>query len=291
LKRRITPEDWERIRAFRVIKELEKMRRREEAAEQTIKVQPFKVEPSMAKVIVSGNIVEIYEYENPVWLRAKKGGRMTDGEKEKMKEAGIENGRDMKNRKFGTRKARNMLRRLALSNFDERSKFLTLTFADGSIKDITNIDLTNKEFKKFVQRLRRRFGDFKYIAVIEFQDKNGRGAVHYHMMSDLPYIKKDELRELWGQGFVRINDIRHVDNVGAYMVKYMLKDINDERLLGKKSYLTSKNLIRPIELHSYEAYEIIQSMKDKQKKETYADTYESEYCGQIIYKEYNMKRS
>ncbi|GAI10009.1 unnamed protein product, partial [marine sediment metagenome] len=43
------------------------------------------------------------------------------------------------------------------------------------------MDITNREFKKFIQRLRYQYGDFKYMAVIEFQD---RGAIHYHMISD-----------------------------------------------------------------------------------------------------------
>ncbi|MGM9458151.1 rolling circle replication-associated protein, partial [Lacticaseibacillus rhamnosus] len=76
-----------------------------------------------------------------------------------------------------------MVRRLVLANFDAGSKFVTFTFAEN-VKDI---DQANREWKKFVQRLRRRYGDFKYLSVIEFQK---RGAVHYHMISDLPYVKK-----------------------------------------------------------------------------------------------------
>jgi len=58
------------------------------------------------------------------------------------------------------------------------------------------------------------------LAVIQFQD---RGAIHYHMMSDLPYIPKAKLSKIWGNGFIKINDITNVDNVGAYLIGYMNK--------------------------------------------------------------------
>ena len=57
----------------------------------------------------------------------------------------------------------------------------------------------------------------KYLAVIEFQE---RGAVHYHVLSDIPYIPQKELQDIWGHGFVYINAVKHVDNIGAYIVKY-----------------------------------------------------------------------
>lgn len=75
---------------------------------------------------------------------------------------------------------------------------------------------------KFIQRLKYKFGkDIKYLAVIEFQQ---RGAVHYHVLSDIPYIKQDELQDLWGQGFVFINAISHVDNIRS-----LYRKIHDKR--------------------------------------------------------------
>lgn len=185
-------------------------------------------------------------------------------------------------REANCRRARNELRRTILANFDNGSKFVTLTFAEN----LTDVNQANAQFKRFIQRMRRRHGDFKYAAVIEFQE---RGAVHYHMISDLPYIPKPKLADIWGHGFVRINEISHVDNVGAYITAYMTKDNLDDRLRGKKAYMTSKNLLRPITLQGMDAQEIIDQYADK-KNEVYANSYESEYLGLVSYAEHNMYR-
>lgn len=103
---------------------------------------------------------------------------------------------------------RDTVRRLACCNFNAQyDKFFTLTFAENK----TDVKDCNYIFMKFIQRLKYKFGkDIKYLAVIEFQQ---RGAVHYHVLSNIPYIKQDELQDLWGQGFVFINAISHVDNI------------------------------------------------------------------------------
>ena len=148
---------------------------------------------SVKKVVVSSNVIEVYEYENPCWYEFKgQGGRVT-GE--------YQSDRVEENRKLTTRRAREKIRRLALCNFDNCSKFITLTFRDGAVQDVTSVEQCNIQFKKFIRRLKevKGFKDLKYIAVIEFQDKNGRGAVHYHMICDIPYVKQKELVELWGK--------------------------------------------------------------------------------------------
>jgi hypothetical protein len=150
-------------------------------------------------------------------------------------------------------------------------------------------------FKQFTKRLRRRFPLLKYIAVIEFQDKNDRGAIHYHMICNLPYIKKSELADIWGLGFVKINSIDKVDNIGAYVIKYMTEDTDDKRLCGEHGYLLSKGLERPLEACSWkdEDSELIKhfsGMVDG-KTPSYGGTpYESENAGTIIYSQYNLNR-
>ncbi len=71
------------------------------------------------------------------------------------------------------------------------------------------------------------------------------------MLSDFGYIKQRDLEKIWGNGFVWIRNLltankgKSVDNVGAYIVKYMNKNNIDKRLMGKKAYFTSRNLVRP----------------------------------------------
>lgn len=253
------------------------------------------------KVVISGNVVEVYEY-NDIIKKDKgyvKKHDWTDEEKERQ------------NAKRSRTRSMTNFRRLALSNFNNNSIFLTLTFADTDTLDIKDVEHTNKEFKKFIQRMRHVYGDFKYLAVIEFQDKNDRGAVHYHLLMDgLPFIPhskeyadknkieyKHNLTDLWGLGYVWVNRIEHVDNIGAYMSKYMTKNLDDERLKGKKAYLYSKNLIRPMEFTDYASVSaLINSWGLDDIEPVYKDTWvqykgeDNEYINQIIYREYNLDR-
>ena len=156
-------------------------------------------------------------------------------------------------------------------------------------ENVTGIKIANIEFKKFIQRLRNNpeYGFFKYLAVIQFQD---RGAIHYHMLANLDYIDKDELSKIWGNGFVKINDITKVDNVGAYILGYMNKKINDKRLLRNKAYLISKNLDKPKELYGHKAKECMGKNDLWNKVPVYFNAYIAERYGKVTYKEFNLKR-
>jgi hypothetical protein len=111
------------------------------------------------------------------------------------------------------------------------------------------------------------------------------------MLCNLPFVKKPLLAEIWGQGFVKINAIDKVDNVGAYVVKYMITDIDDERLCGIKAYLHSRNLVKPDILCSWKREDegrlsqLLQAL-DKQSP-VYGGTYTSEKAGEISYNQYN----
>jgi hypothetical protein len=174
------------------------------------------------------------------------------------------------------------------ANFDNQDKFLTLTFAEN----ITDVKVANKEFKKGIKRLRYLYPDLKYLAVIEFQE---RGAVHYHMLAKLPFIKNSKLAEIWGNGFVKIRQISHVDDVGRYVTKYMNKDLSDIRLQGLKAYNCSKNLTRWRELKSWNVAEMkeIYQVQDDLENETpaYEKAYTSEYGGQVNVLEFNFNQN
>ena len=146
------------------------------------------------------------------------------------------------------------------------------------------------------KRLKRKYPNIKYVAVIEFQDKNGRGAVHYHMICNLPFIKNAELTAIWGNGFIKINAITKVDNIGAYVIKYMTKENADERLQGLKAYNCSKGLERPTELTTWkDGTELVKQVFDKlhldKKMPVYTQKYTSENAGEIVYAQYNLSRT
>jgi hypothetical protein len=255
------------------------------------------------KIIVTGTVIEIYEmdkkpyqmltaYEKsnkPDWLELWETEirsrtlldklDATTSAREYLEVIQAHNGREARN----ITRTRNTVRRLALANFSEGAKFVTFTFAEN----ITSVKEANAHWKLFMLRMRRKYGKVRYMAVIEFQK---RGAVHYHVIWDLPYIKKGELSEIWGNGFIKINRIDHVDNVGAYIVKYMTKDLIDERLMAVKAYQCSMGLDRPLTFRDEEAEAIIQLYELDAKKIVFESSYTSEYLGKIHYKEYNLKR-
>lgn len=226
------------------------------------------------------------QYEH---LNVQGGGNRYDEETERG------NGANQEHNYANTQKARReAVRNLTTTNFDSSSKFVTLTFRNGLGFDIRDVKACNKAFKQFVQRMKRKFPDFRYLAVIEFQDKNGRGAVHYHMICNLPFIKKAELARIWGNGFVKINAIDKVDNVGAYISKYMAKDLDDTRLQGIKAYQYSRSLCKPVELTNWhrddmEAMDGVNALINEMTP-SYAATYESDNAGHIVYTQYKLAK-
>ena len=85
------------------------------------------------KVIVSGNIIEVYEYEQNVLFGYK------DTKKKSKGRQATANAEDKEiNREKVLSRARRDLRRIINANIQEYSKFLTLTFKEN-ITDLTLI--------------------------------------------------------------------------------------------------------------------------------------------------------
>lgn len=231
------------------------------------------------KIIKSGNVVEVYKYENKVqygYLDEKKIGRIKCANEENKKA----------NREKIVNRARTSIRRLVNCNVTRNSKFVTLTFKE----DIKNINVANYEFKKFIGRLNYKLNKkIAYLTVIEFQDLKREGVVHYHtIFFNIPYISNYALARVWGNGFIKINKIEDVDNVGAYVCKYMSKDNADTRLTEKKCYFTSRNLKQPIEILTDTLYEkkISPLKKDlKSRIPKYTQSFQNEY-NSVDYKQY-----
>ena len=231
------------------------------------------------KIVITKGIFEVWRYEK---LNTTGGGaRSREGKEQEQ------------NYRKTQRARRNRIRQLICNNFDKGSKFVTLTFNDKMPFDIRDVKACNQYFRKFVMRMKYRYPDFKYVAVIEFQDKNGRGAVHYHLICNLPYLKKGDLSQIWGAGFVKINSIDKVDNVGAYVIKYMTEDMDDKRLCGLNAYLHSRGLEEPIELATWKGDPSEwREVHDALESETpsYSAKYESDASGVIEYQQYNFNR-
>ena len=194
------------------------------------------------------------------------------------------------NRNKTAARARTHVRRVVNAN-PQLNKFLTLTYAEN----MTDIDRARKELDNFFKRLKRQFPRFAYVCVIEFQK---RGAVHFHLLCNLPFVDVKALAEVWGHGFIKLNRIDNVDNVGAYVTKYMTKENMDERLIGYRSYSMSRGLNQPQEVTNEEQpQEVTNEEQINEALETLADVlrvvtseYESEYYGTVHYTQIICRR-
>lgn len=233
------------------------------------------------KVYISGDIVEIYTYKHPIKYKIP-----TDKNKKAERPKNITVGEQKENNKrISTTRARNTIRRLANSNFgNPYDKFITLTFAEN----VQDLNYANNEFKKFIKKLRYWLGEFKYLAVME---KQKRGSIHYHILMDYqPKIDESILEEKWGHGFVDISAVcdGDIDNVGAYLIKYVSKDLSLAENC-QKNYLCSKGLDRPKIEYGIPASEIRNAMIGEEK--AYISKYDSKFNGQVMFEEYNLLRN
>lgn len=248
------------------------------------------------RYVISGDIIEQYSYEKNQFVGFE--AKNKDG-----KNKGSLNSEE--NRDKSLSRARKIVMRTINCNSD-LNKFLTLTFEEN----VTDLDYANSEFKKWIKRVnyhcfKTKKSFMKYVAVIEFQK---RGAVHYHILCNLPYIDVNEFQKIWGHGFIKLNKIKgdkrrfgssECDNVGAYVCKYMTKDNDDKRLIGRNSYLMSRNLNKPeviyVDINEKDLLAQVYGFGDSVNSYMYknsdlSSTYHNDYTGMVIYNQYNLKR-
>jgi hypothetical protein len=157
---------------------------------------------------------------------------------------------------------------------------MTLTFA----KNITDLKTANYIFNQFIKRITYKYPDFKYLAIPEFQQ---RGAVHYHLLCEMPFIHFREITEIWGQGNIDIKTLNDVDNIGAYVCKYLSKDMFDERTFGKKKFFRSQTLLNPVEILGYWAIKFIEKFCSVLTP-VFEKVFKSKWVGEIEYFAYRL---
>lgn len=233
------------------------------------------------KTIQSGNRIEVYKYSKA----NEKGfaGRNKTGRKGK----GVAN--KEQNRKIVLIRARNKIIRLINSNPDMMT-FISLTYKEN-MKDIQK---SKADLNQLCKDLKRDFINFKYLYVIEWQQ---RGAIHFHMICNLPVptetAKSKEFKPegqkilerqfhdtYWEYGFCDIRDLSQEgnNNAGLYVSVYLVEDLFDIDLQGAKCYGYSRNLNKPIEhttMTDKKPYEVPGSFEGYDLK--YASSYEIKY--------------
>jgi len=224
------------------------------------------------KLIASGKEIETYQYlDKSVYKgfkRRKRKRKQPMKEQEKIESSSLY-------------RTRIKIRRLINSN-TQLNKFLTLTHN----KEIFDLKISNYMFNLFTQRITDKFPEFKYLAVPEFQKKSKR--VHYHLLCNLPYIDSNKIASIWKNGYIKINRIDRVNNIGKYICKYLNKDMCDIRLFHKKKFFYSQDLKTSFELFGSTALNYFDEVCKNILPFSTA-MFENKYLGKIIYKTYMLE--
>lgn len=105
----------------------------------------------------------------------------------------------------------------------EKALFITLTYAEN----MQDAEKFYNDFRKFNMKLKyylnkNNMPKQDYFCVVEPQ---ARGSLHAHLLlifkEKAPFIPNKVLSKLWGHGFVKINSLKDIDNIGAYLSAYL----------------------------------------------------------------------
>lgn len=145
------------------------------------------------------------------------------------------------NRSQGTnsiRKTFNRLRELINTNFEglPNELFVTLTYR-GDLQT-SDPKIVYEDFKKFIMRLKYKYKGITSIDYINVLEPHATGNFHMHVLIrfnelEKVFIPNDELREIWGNGFVSIQSLKNIDNIGAYVSAYLADIEVPEDTVGK----------------------------------------------------------
>lgn len=144
------------------------------------------------------------------------------------------------------------LRYLINANFSglKNELWATLTFKDTNIAK--HPSLIYKEFNKFIKRLNYKYKEkLDYIAILEphgvrSKDISEWHGFHLHLLlksnSANLYIPCQEFEQIWGLGFCRIERLKNIDNIGAYLSAYLTNAEFTDTGSQEKKYIKGSRL-------------------------------------------------
>lgn len=245
------------------------------------------------KAVVSGNLVEVYEYERTQFFSfikdsfLKRHNSLNDCSN--TDEYINRDKRDYKKEVLD--RARLHVKRIISANAnqykksdskDTYAKWITLTFSEKEI----DLDYAKKQLDTFHKRLKRKFSiSPAYVGTHEF---TARGKPHFHMVYfNLPKVTVDDMRALWGNGAVNINRINGSIEEAYTISNYMFKDYDRSKRSNKSSYIRSRNLNEPI--HIRHDLNVAKFMNLAEKACVWSGEFHNENTGTIQYKAYDLK--
>lgn len=241
---------------------------------------PYKVSQ---KLIISGSFVEHYEFEKSYWVGYPRFVRKRNAWGQDLAKRLLPVQDSIRGDNVG--RTRTKVRRLVNCN-QELNRFMTMTWNEP----IFDLSKSNPEFRKFIKRMNRLYPKFKYLAVPEFQPTSKR--VHYHLLCNLPFLDENTLTKIWGHGFCFLRKIDDVDNMGAYICKYLGKANFDSRYFKKNKFFYSYNLLRPVVVDKLN--EVLKILKNLPVgisclcQNIYKSEFLTEFLGVIQYKQYKL---
>lgn len=147
--------------------------------------------------------------------------------------------------------AQRKLEMLMATNFDEGDLVLTVTYRDADLPD--SADVTRKHLGKVFAQMRayrkaRDLPDLKYIYVLE--GRHGDHRPHAHIIINAAGGDLELMRSLWIWGDdIQLNYIRERGYDG--WAGYLTKERREASLNGKKQFVGSRNLARPITTYEW----------------------------------------
>lgn len=147
--------------------------------------------------------------------------------------------------------AQRKLEMLMATNFDDTDLVLTVTYRDADLPD--SADVTRKHLGKVFSQMRtyrkaRGLPDLKYIYVLE--GRHGDHRPHAHIIINAAGGDLDLMRSLWIWGDdIQLNYIRERGYDG--WAGYLTKERREASLNGKKQFVGSRNLARPVTTYEW----------------------------------------
>jgi hypothetical protein len=187
------------------------------------------------------------------------------------------------------------LKQLIETNFQGglSNKFITLTYREQTAdnKQVQNdLDVFNK-------RMKRAYPNLGYIHIVE-PHASGKWHIHSLFKSmdgeplEMPY---DKIHAIWDKGWITVENLNNVDNLGAYFIAYFTNmEIDDEDLhkypddikqMPRADGNGVKNVIKGARINFYPDYmKIYKSSRNLKQPEIineipkgFAKTYEATY--------------
>lgn len=197
-----------------------------------------------SKVVRSGDKVEVYVYSTGIKVGHERSYDIVKRKQDNTDET-------LEKREDNLLRARQRIRRIIWANIGQYTKFVTLTYRET----ILEIKQVQRDIRTFVQAMRRKSYDMKYLYVLEHQTERGKkegndGCWHIHMVIFIDdFIPKSDLESCWKHGWVDINSIDDVKDLGAYVCKYLTKE--NSREFGSRAFSASIGLEKAVEERFY----------------------------------------